>query len=178
MGKDDHKIVWEGKYLRVRVSGTWEYAERPNSPAGIVIVAVTPENKLLLTEQYRVPLQKNVIELPAGLAGDEHYSGEEFVEAARRELREETGYEAAEWEQLVGGPTSAGLSNEIVVLFRGRNLRKVAKGGGTEGEKIQVHEVLVSDVPKWLKEREKGGVAIDPRIYGGLFFLLQDKAHL
>src|SRR5262245_33776533 len=174
---EEHKIVWEGKYLRVRVCGTWEYAERPNSPAGIVIIAVTPENKLLLTEQYRVPLQKNVIELPAGLAGDGHYTGEEFVEAARRELREETGYEAAEWEQLVGGPTSAGFSNEIVVLFRGRNLRKVSEGGGTEGEKIQIHEVPVPDVPKWLKEKEKQGVVIDPRIYGGLFFLLQDKAH-
>src|SRR5436190_1337344 len=160
MGKEAHEIVWEGKYLRVRVCGTWEYVERPNSPAGIVIIAVTPENKLLLTEQYRVPLQKNVIELPAGLAGDEHYSGEEFVEAARRELREETGYEAAEWEQLVGGPTSAGLSNEIVMFFRGRNLRKVCEGGGRGDEKIKVHEVLVGSVPRWLQEKEKEGTAV------------------
>ena len=178
MGKEEHKIVWEGKYLRVRVCGSWEYAERPNSPAGIVIVAVTPEDKLLLTEQYRIPLQKNVIELPAGLAGDEHYGGEEFVEAARRELREETGYEAAQWEQLGGGPTSAGLSNEIVVFFRGRNLKKVCDGGGSGDEKIKVHEIPLPDVPKWLKARAKEGVAVDPRIYTGLYFLLQDKVNL
>jgi ADP-ribose pyrophosphatase len=177
MGKENHKIVWEGKYLRVRVCGTWEYAERPNSPAGIVIIAVTPDNKLLLTEQYRVPLQKNVIELPAGLAGDEHYGGEEFVEAARRELREETGYEAAEWAPLAGGPTSAGLSNEIVVFFRGRNLKKVCDGGGCGDEKIQIHEIPLPDVLKWLNDKEKHGIAVDPRIYAGLFFLLQEKAH-
>src|SRR5688572_29314562 len=111
-----HKTGWEGKYLRIKVCGNWEYAERPNSPAGIVIVAVTSAGKLLLTEQYRVPLQKSVIELPAGLAGDEEYGGEEYVEAAKRELREETGYEAAEWEELAGGPPSAGFSNEIVVF--------------------------------------------------------------
>lgn len=172
MGKEEHKIVWEGKYLRVRVCGTWEYAERPNSPAGIVIVAVTPENKILLTEQYRVPMQKNVIELPAGLAGDGNYHGEEFVEAARRELREETGYEAAEWEQLAGGPTSAGLSNEIVVFFRGRNLRKIGEGGGSGDEKIHIHEVPLNDVRAWLRRKEHEGVAVDPRIYAGLYFLL------
>lgn len=176
MGKEEHKIVWEGKYLRVRVCGTWEYAERPNSPAGIVIIAVTPEDKLLLTEQYRVPLQRNVIELPAGLAGDESYGGEELIEAARRELREETGYEAAQWEQLVGGPTSAGLSNELVVFFRGRDLRKVCSGGGTADEAIKIHEVSVADVRKWLIAKEKEGASVDPRIYAGLYFLFQERA--
>lgn len=175
MGTEPHRIVWEGKFLRVRVCGTWEYAERPNSPAGIVILAVTPEGKLLLTEQYRVPLQRNVIELPAGLSGDEHYGGEEFIETARRELREETGYEAGEWEQLVGGPTSAGFSNEMAVFFRGRHLRKIAPGGGSHDEKIHVHEVPVPEVRKWLAAKEKEGVSVDPRIYTGLYFLLTEK---
>ncbi len=176
MGKEQHRIAWEGKYLRVRVCGTWEYAERPNSPAGIVIVAVTPEDKILLTEQFRVPLQKNVIELPAGLAGDEEYGGEEYVEAARRELREETGYEAEHWEELVSGPTSAGLSNEIVAFYRGRNLRKVAEGGGNNDEKIVVHEVPLPEVRGWLKRKEQEGVIVDPRIYAGLYFLLTETA--
>jgi ADP-ribose pyrophosphatase len=175
MGNEEHRIAWEGKYLRVRVCGSWEYAERPNSPAGIVILAVTPENKLLLTEQYRVPLQKNVIELPAGLAGDEEYGGEEYVEAARRELREETGYEAEIWEPLVSGPTSAGLSNEIVIFFRGRNLRKVGDGGGSKDEKIVVHEVPLQEICKWLENKGKEGLTVDPRIYAGLYFLLREE---
>jgi ADP-ribose pyrophosphatase len=175
MGDQEHRIVWEGKYLRVRVCGAWEYAERPNSPAGIVIVAVTPDNKLLLTEQYRVPLQKNVIELPAGLAGDEHYGGEEFIEAARRELLEETGYEAQEWEQLATGPTSPGMSNELVVFFRGRNLRKISEGGGSHDEKIVVHEVPLRDLSRWLANKEREGVTVDPRIYAGLHFLFRER---
>ena len=167
----EHKTVWEGKYLRVKVSGHWEYAERPNSPAGIVIVAVTPERKLLLIEQFRIPVQKNVIELPAGLAGDEHYSGEEMVAAAKRELLEETGYEAAEWEELAGGPPSAGFSNEIMFFYGGKNLRKVGAGGGHGSERITVHEVPLEEVPGWLKKKEKEGVSIDPKVYAGLYFL-------
>src|SRR6188768_809784 len=127
--QEEHRIAWEGKYLRIKVCGTWEYAERPNSPAGIVIIAVTPEGELLLVEQFRVPLGKNTIELPAGLAGDDQYRGERFIQAARRELREETGYEAEEWEELASGPPSPGLSNEMVVFFRAKQLRKVSVGG-------------------------------------------------
>ena len=171
----EHKIAWEGKHLRVKVCGHWEYAERPNSPAGIVIVAVTPAEKLLLIEQFRIPVGKNVIELPAGLAGDEDYSGEEFVAAAKRELLEETGYEAANWEELGGGPPSAGFSNEIVVFFRGKNLRKIGAGGGHGSEKIQVHEIPVAEVPEWLRRRKQEGVSIDPKVYAGLFFLTRQS---
>lgn len=169
---EPHQTVWEGKYLRVKTCGTWEYAERPNSPAGVVIVAVTPESHLLLTEQYRVPMGKNVIELPAGLSGDAEYSGEEFLETAKRELREETGYEAAHWEQLTAaGPPSAGLSNEQVAFFLARELRRVSAGGGHGSEKIYVHGVPLNEVHAWLRQQEQQGLSIDPKIYAGLYFL-------
>ena len=168
---ENHKIVWEGKYLRVRVSGSWEYAERPNAPAGVVIVALTPENELLLTEQFRVPMGKNVIELPAGLSGDDDYAGEHFIETAKRELREETGYEAGEWHELVKGPISAGLSNEIVIFYLGKNLRQIGAGGGHGSEKIHVHRVPFARVRTWLKQKEDHGIAIDPKVYVGLYFL-------
>ena len=166
-----HKIVWEGKYLRVRVAGTWEYAERPNAPAGVVIVAVTPEGNLLLTEQFRVPMGRNTIELPAGLSGDDDYAGEHYVETAKRELREETGYEADEWEELAQGPPSAGLSNEVVVFYLAKNLRKVGEGGGEGSEKIQVHHVQLKEARAWLKRKESEGVMVDPKVYVGLYFL-------
>jgi ADP-ribose pyrophosphatase len=170
MGQEEHKIVWEGKFLRVRVCGRWEYAERPNSPAGVAIVAITPESELLLAEQFRIPMQKNTLELPAGLAGDEHYHGEEFLQAAKRELREETGYEADEWEELGGGPPSAGFSNEQIFFFRAGKLRKVGEGGG-EGvhEKIQIHKVPLAKLRGWLSEKERAGTAIDPKIHAGLY---------
>ncbi|HET6407922.1 MAG TPA: NUDIX hydrolase [Chthoniobacteraceae bacterium] len=168
------QIVWEGKYLRVRVSGTWEYAERPNSPAGVVIVAVTPEGDLLLTEQFRIPLGQNTIELPAGLSGDDDYAGEHYLETAKRELLEETGYEAAHWEELTQGPPSAGLSNEVVVFYLGKNLRKVSAGGGEGSEKIHVHHVPLTKARAWLKQRAAEGATIDPKVYVGLYFLSQD----
>lgn len=171
MSQQNHKIVWEGKYLRVRVCGTWEYAERPNAPAGVVVVAVTPDQHLLLTEQFRVPMGRNVIELPAGLSGDDEYAGEAFLETARRELLEETGYEASIWEELTGGPPSAGLSNEVVVFFLGKDLRKVSSGGGQGSEKIQVHHVPLKEARSWLKAREQEGAAVDPKVYVGLYFL-------
>jgi ADP-ribose pyrophosphatase len=167
----NHKIAWEGKYLRIRVHGNWEYAERPNAPAGVAIVAVTPEGELLLTEQFRVPMGRSTIELPAGLSGDDDYSGESFVETAKRELREETGYEAGDWRELTQGPVSAGLSNEIVVFYLGRNLRKIGIGGGEGSEKIEVHKVPVNEVEAWLKHKEQDGVAIDPKIFVGLYYL-------
>lgn len=170
MGKEEHKTVWEGKYLRVKVCGRWEYAERPNSPAGVVIAALS-EKGLILTEQFRIPIQKNVIELPAGLVGDDH-SQESFLEAAKRELQEETGYEAEEWEQVAFGPPSAGLSNEMVAIFRARKLHRSGKGGGEgEHEKIEVHEVPLVEVEAWLKEKEKSGAVVDPKIFAGIYFL-------
>ena len=172
MTQEEHRTVWEGKYLRIKVCGRWEYAERPNSPAGIVIAAVTPEGELLLTEQYRVPVGRNTIELPAGLAGDEHYGGEEYVSAAKRELLEETGYEADQWIELAGGPPSAGLSNEMVVFFQAKGLRKVGAGGGEGPENIRVHRIPLRQVERWLKDQEKAGLLIDPKIYVGLYFLL------
>ena len=171
MSEQEHKIVWQGKYLRVRVHGTWEYAERPNTPAGVAIVAVTPEDELLLTEQFRVPMGRNTIELPAGLSGDDDYAGEHYAETAKRELREETGYEATDWQELTQGPVSAGLSNEVVAFYLGRNLRKVGAGGGEGSEKIHVHKVPVKEVPAWLKQKEREGIAVDPKIFVGLFFL-------
>ena len=160
--------AWEGKHLRIVTCGRWEYAERTKATAGVVIVALTPEGELLLTEQHRVPVARNVIELPAGLAGDEQDS-EEFLAAAQRELMEETGFEAAEWEQLASGPCTAGLSNEIVVFFHARDLRQVGDGGGCESEAITLHRIPLGQLRSWLLSKERAGSLIDPKIFAGLF---------
>ena len=162
------KIAWEGKHIRIATRGRWEYAERVKATAGVVIVAVTPGSELLLTEQYRVPVGRNVIELPAGLAGDEQ-DEEEFLVAAQRELLEETGFEAADWEELASGPCTAGLSNEIVCFFHARHLRQTGKGGGSESEAITLHRVPLADLHSWLKGKEGEGCLIDPKIFAGLF---------
>jgi len=163
--------VWKGKFLRVMKVGRWEYAERVNAIAGVVIVAVTKDGNLLLTEQERLPVANRVIELPAGLAGDaKGNETEEFAVAARRELLEETGYEAGEMTRLTAGPPSPGFSSEMVTFFRAKRLRRVSAGGGEGNEKIVVHEVPLRGCVRWLQERAAEGLLVDPKVYAGLFF--------
>ncbi|HYN44072.1 MAG TPA: NUDIX hydrolase, partial [Thermoanaerobaculia bacterium] len=108
---------------------------------------------------------------PAGLAGDaESPASEPLEEAARRELVEETGWDAKAMQRLTAGPPSAGVTSEIVTFFRARGLSKVGAGGGVEGEAITVHEVPLGAVESFLAEREADGVLVDPKVWAGLWF--------
>jgi len=64
------RVVSEGKFVRLLIKGGWEYVERPNCAGAVIIVAMTKDRKLLLIEQFRIPVGKPVIEFPAGLIGD------------------------------------------------------------------------------------------------------------
>ena len=166
------QTLYEGKHLNVARRGTWEYATRPKIDGIVMIVAVTDDHKLLLVEQERAPVGRRVIELPAGLAGDEPGTqGEDLAVAARRELREETGYEAAEMVKVAEGPPSAGMTDEIITVFRATRLKRVGEAGGVEGEDIRLHEVPVAGVRQWLAERGRAGLMIDLKIYAGLYFV-------
>jgi ADP-ribose pyrophosphatase len=169
---NDKHILAEGKFLRLVREGHWEYADRTKATAAVVLVAVTDDGKLLLTEQYRIPVARHVIELPAGLVGDvvgeEH---EAMATAAQRELIEETGYQASTICQLTTlGPPTAGLASELVAFFRCGELTKVAAGGGVEHEQIEVHEIELTAVEAWLEAQTRRGVLIDPKVYAGLHF--------
>jgi ADP-ribose pyrophosphatase len=168
---DEAETVYEGHYLRMRIRGHWEYAERTNAGGlAVIIVAATPEQRLLFVEQYRIPMQRRTIEMPAGLVGDQ--DGAESIEAAAmRELLEETGWQAGSIELLMVGPTSSGLSNEQVAFVRARDLRKLNDGGGDPSEEILVHEVPVADAPRWLSEKMREGYAMDAKLWAGLWLL-------
>lgn len=163
----------QGKYLRLISQGTWEYADRTRASGAVVIVAVTPERKLLFVEQYRVPLGCRAIELPAGLVGDIPGEEHEALQiAAERELLEETGYSAAEWQWLMTGPSSPGMCTEMLSLFLAKNLTRQHAGGGDATEDIVVHEISLEAVPAWLQEQYKNGKAIDTKVYAGMYFAL------
>jgi len=169
---DSVETIYEGKFLRVRRKGHWEYVERRKVSGIVGIVAITPAGKLILVEQFRAPLGRDVIELPAGLAGDvAGQETEEMANAARRELLEETGYEAADMVEVAEGPPSAGLSTEVITLFRATGLKKTGDGGGDASEKITVHEVPLADVREWLHAQAAAGKAIDIKVWAGLYFV-------
>ncbi len=145
-------VVYEGKYQRMVVRGTWEYSERVHAGGlAAIIVAVTPDDAMLFVEQFRVPLQARTIEMPAGLVGDVH--ADESIElSAIRELEEETGWTAEHAEVLMIGPTSAGASSEKIAFVRATGLRKVGDGGGDASEDITVHEIPARrSVPGWCR---------------------------
>lgn len=165
------KELCAGRHLRLVVRDGWEFVERPGIHGIVLVVAVTPEGNLLLVEQWREAVAANVVELPAGLAGDrEDAAGEPLEEAARRELLEETGWEAAELDRLTAGPPSAGVTSEVVTLFRARGLSRAGAGGGVDGETITVHEVPLGEAEGWLAGREADGTLVDPKVWSGLWF--------
>lgn len=165
-----HEILAETQYLRLVQAGHWTYAQRPNAIGAVGIVAITNERKIVLVEQYRIPLEASVIELPAGLVGDEPDKEDESMDsAAFRELLEETGYEAKTMSRLADGVSSGGLTDECVTLMLANGLERRHAGGGTSNESIIVHEVHLDDVLTWIKAQQLRGCLIDFKVYAGLY---------
>jgi ADP-ribose pyrophosphatase len=164
------ETLYEGKFLRLRRDGHWEYAERVNSIGAAFILAVTPAREIVLVEQYRVPLHTRTIELPAGIIGDGGHEGESIERSALRELEEETGYRGARAEILLRGPVAAGLTSELLYLVRVHELTRVHAGGGVDDEDIRVHVVPIATADAWLAQRAAQGLMVEPRIYTGLHF--------
>jgi ADP-ribose pyrophosphatase len=162
--------IHEGKYLRFCVEDHWEYAERTNAGSAVIIIARTPEDKLLFVEQFRIPMGCNTIEMPAGLVGDLDAS-DTLELAAKRELLEETGWQADAVQVLMIGPTSAGLSNEMIAFVRATGLTRIHAGGGDDTENITVHEVPAAEAAAWLTQKMAEGYSMDPKLWAGLWLL-------
>ena len=156
------EIVWQGKFVTAKRKGKWEFVSRSRGIKAAVILAVE-EGHVLLVEQYRVPLGRNCIELPAGLIGDET-EGEDPLEAAGRELEEETGYRATKLESLGEYYSSPGMVSESFTLVRASGLTKVGEGGGTDGEDITVHRVALNALQGFLDEKRSEGMGVDVRL--------------
>ena len=156
------EIVWQGKFVTAKRKGKWEYVSRARGIKAAVILAVE-DGHVLLVEQYRVPLGRNCIELPAGLIGDET-EGEDPLEAAGRELEEETGYRATKLESLGEYYSSPGMVSESFTLVRASGLAKVGEGGGTDGEDITVHRVALNALQGFLDEKRSEGMGVDVRL--------------
>ena len=174
MSEPEIKTLFPGRHISLVARGKWEFATRNTKRPAVGIVAVTADEKVVLVEQTRPAVNARLVELPAGLAGDiagaEH---EPLLEAAKRELLEETGYAAEKWTELVSGYSSPGLTDELIVLFLAEGLTKVAAGGGDASESILVHEVPLRGVIGWLAAR---GLKADLKLLAGLYAALEKLA--
>jgi len=165
----DRETIASGEHLLLLRRGGWEYAARRTATGVVAILAETVDLEVVLTEQFRIPLQSRVIDLPAGLVGDGPDHAEALETAAKRELAEETGYASTHWTALATWPTSPGLTDETVTVLHAGAAVRHAAGGGVDGEDITVHRIPLARLRPWLAAAAGRGLLVDPKVYAALW---------
>lgn len=143
----DGEQVFDGVLLKVHrdqvrlPDGKAAVREYITHPGAVVVIAILPDGRLILERQYRYPLRRSFIELPAGKIDP----GETIEVCARRELREEVGYEAAHWEHIGTLHPCIGYSNERIEAFVARELTYVGHQWD-EGEFLEILSLSLDEL--------------------------------
>lgn len=135
-------------------------------PGSAVMMAVDERDRVLLVKQFRLPAGRDLWELPAGRID----SGETPLQAAKRELREETGYSAKKWTKLVTFWASPGYVDEKMNIFLASDLTEGAQEP-MEDERIEIRWFT----KKELQESVRAGKILDAKTLIGYFFWLEQK---
>lgn len=151
------KEIFSGKVVRLQVdevelpNGKRSTREIVKHPGAVAIIPITKDNKIVFVEQYRKPLERTLVEIPAGKLE----KGEAPEVTARRELEEETSYECETLEWLISFYTAPGFSDEIVHLYVAKGLRKMENAATTdEDEFVRILELDLSEALEYLKEKK------------------------
>ena len=165
----EEEAVWQGRFVTAKKRGRWEYVSRSRGIRACAIMALDEDadgtRHVLLIGQYRVPLGCFCLELPAGLVGDDDGSEDEpAIEAAKRELEEETGYASDDWAVLGEYYSSPGMVTESFTLLRARGLTKISEGGGISEENIEVYRVPLDGLTDFVAEWRAAGHGVDVRV--------------
>jgi len=163
--------LWEGRFLRCLLLRyedrfgrryDWEAFQRRGVKGIVAVVPFTPDGNVILIRQFRPPVERYVIEFPAGL----NDRGEPLAEVARRELLEETGYLAEELVIMMEGPLSPGSSTEILTVFLARDVKYHCEQRLDEVEDIEVLKIPADGFYERLFEYADGKTWIDLKIPG------------
>jgi ADP-ribose pyrophosphatase len=155
----NREVIFNGKFVRIvkktfktktGKEGVWEVVERVRLQKRIVIIfALTKDKQVVLEKNYRVPLEAQAIELPAGITDKE---GESEADADKRELFEETGYVAKEVIEVFSSVGSPGLTNSEYVYFFAPDIEYVGKHIGDDEEEIEVFTVALEKLVDFVLE--------------------------
>jgi len=149
----DSRVVYDGHYLQVRVDtierrdGTRGTRDVVGHPGAIAILALDPEQHLLLVRQWRVAAGRALLEVPAGTIDVHDGVPEDPDRAAPRELEEETGFRAARWRKLAEFWTAPGFATELMHLYLAEDLSPAHEGrlGPDEDEHLELHRLTLDE---------------------------------
>lgn len=148
--------IYNGAIIRVRLDevelpdGVHRKREVVEHPGGAVVLAVLPNQKILLIRQFRYPLGQPLYEFPAGKLDP----GEDPLTSIQRELEEETGYIASRWEEITSVYTSPGFCNERITLFKATGLQRSPNPRREEDECIEVMEKTADELREMIRQRQ------------------------
>lgn len=131
-------------------------------PGAVSVLALDDAGRALMIRQYRHPVGRLLWELPAGLRD---HDGEPLVDAAKRELLEETGYRASTWHTLVDHYSSPGFTTERVRIFLARDLRPASEGDREPGFVREHEEALI--VTAWLPLPDAVSAILAGKLHNG-----------
>lgn len=147
--------IYEGKIINVYVkdvrlpNGKESKREVVDHPGAVAVIAKTEDDKYLFVRQFRKPLEKTIVEIPAGKLE----KNEDPKETAKRELFEETGYIADALEYIISFYTSPGFANEIIHLYEASNLKE-GKPHTDEDEFVDVLKLSLEEAKELIKKKE------------------------
>lgn len=164
----DSQVMYNGGFLEVLrdtvllPDGSTSTREYITHPGAVAVLALLDNGKLVMERQFRYPLRREFIELPAGKID----AGEDILFCAQRELLEETGYVAQEWIHLTTAWPCIGYADERMEYFLARGLTH--RGSKLDdGEFLEVFELSLDEAIEWVRL----GKISDSKTIVGLFWL-------
>lgn len=149
------KTIFEGKIIDVHVddvtlpNGGTSKREIVTHGGAVAVIALLDDDRLLFVEQYRKPIERASVEIPAGKLE----KGEDPLETAKRELEEETGYRAKDWSFVQSFATSPGFASEIMHIYFARGLYEVEEPlAPDEDEFVRLYRLTIEEAERLVKE--------------------------